>query len=131
MWRIRTAASRRVLWGGGVLLAAMLLVVFAYVPILRALGSFLIIEDRLQPAAAIVVLGGQSPFREMEAARIFCRAMGAESDCDSGGALGRATSALCAGHKSSGKLGNKPGGAHAGGSSGFGDMGRQRRCRVK
>ncbi len=71
MWRIRTAASRRVLWGGGVLLGAMLLVVFAHVPILRALGSFLIIEDRLRPAAAIVVLGGQTPFREMEAARLF------------------------------------------------------------
>jgi len=73
LWLIRTAASRRVLWGGGVLLAAMLLVVFAYVPILRALGSFLIIEDRLQPAAAIVVLGGQTPFREMEAARLFAQ----------------------------------------------------------
>jgi uncharacterized SAM-binding protein YcdF (DUF218 family) len=51
----------------------MLLVVFAYVPILRALGSFLIIEDRLQPAAAIVVLGGQTPFRETEAARLFAQ----------------------------------------------------------
>jgi uncharacterized SAM-binding protein YcdF (DUF218 family) len=49
----------------------MLLVVFAHVPILRALGSFLIIEDPLRPAAAIVVLGGQSPFREMAAARLF------------------------------------------------------------
>ena len=71
MWRIRTAASRRVLWGGGVLLAAMLLVVFAHVPILRALGSFLIIEDPLRPAAAIVALGGDPPFREMEAAKLY------------------------------------------------------------
>jgi len=73
LWRIRTAASRRVLWGGGVLLAAMLLVVFAHVPILRALGSFLIIEDPLRPAAAIVALGGQTPFRETEAARLFAQ----------------------------------------------------------
>jgi len=71
LWRIRTAASRRVLWGGGVLLAAMLLVVFAHVPILRALGSFLIIEDPLRPAAAIVALGGDPPFREMEAATLY------------------------------------------------------------
>jgi len=71
LWRIRTAASRRVLWGGGVLLAAMLLVVFAHVPILRALGSFLIIEDPLRPAAAIVALGGDPPFREMEAAKLY------------------------------------------------------------
>ena len=71
MWRIRTAASRRVLWGGGVLLGAMLLVVFAHVPILRALGSFLIIEDPLQTAVAIVALGGQAPFREIEAAKLY------------------------------------------------------------
>jgi len=49
----------------------MLLVVFARVPILRALGSFLIIEDPLQPAVAIVALGGDPPFREMEAARLY------------------------------------------------------------
>jgi uncharacterized SAM-binding protein YcdF (DUF218 family) len=35
------------------------------------IGSFLVVEDPLQPAVAIVVLGGQSPFREMEAARLF------------------------------------------------------------
>ena len=71
MWRIRTAASRRVLWGGGVLLAAMLLVGFAHVPILREMASFLIIEDSLEPAAAIVALGGVPPFREIEAARLY------------------------------------------------------------
>ena len=51
----------------------MLLVVFAHVPILRALGSFLIIEEPLRSAAAIVVLGGQTPFREIEGARLFAQ----------------------------------------------------------
>jgi uncharacterized SAM-binding protein YcdF (DUF218 family) len=35
------------------------------------MGSFLVVEDPLRPAAAIVVLSGQSPFREIEAARLF------------------------------------------------------------
>ena len=62
---------RRKLWCGGMLLASIALVGFAHVPIPREIASFLIIEDSLAPAAAIVVLGGQSPFREMEAARLF------------------------------------------------------------
>jgi hypothetical protein len=37
------------------------------------MGTFLIVEEPLQPAAAIVVLGGQTPFREMEAARLFAQ----------------------------------------------------------
>jgi len=53
------------------LLAGMLLVGFAHVPIPREIASFLIIEDSLEPAAAIVALGGEPPFREMEAARLF------------------------------------------------------------
>jgi len=61
----------RALRSGAVLLAAVVLVGFAHVPILREIGSFLVVEDALQPAAAIVVLGGQPPFREMEAARLF------------------------------------------------------------
>ena len=53
------------------LLAGMLLVGFAHVPILREIASFLIIEDSLEPAAAIVALGGDPPFREMEAAKLY------------------------------------------------------------
>ena len=53
------------------MLAATLLVGFTHVPILREIASFLIVEDTLQPAAAIVALGGQTPFREMEAARFY------------------------------------------------------------
>jgi uncharacterized SAM-binding protein YcdF (DUF218 family) len=42
-------------------------------PILRALGSFLVVEDRLQPAAAIIPLAGEGepPLRELEAARLY------------------------------------------------------------
>ncbi|HEY4492635.1 MAG TPA: hypothetical protein VI958_11595 [Acidobacteriota bacterium] len=54
-----------------VLLAGMLLVGIAHVPILREIASFLIIEDSLEPAAAIVALGGEPPFREMQAAKLY------------------------------------------------------------
>jgi uncharacterized SAM-binding protein YcdF (DUF218 family) len=42
-------------------------------PILRALGSFLVVEDRLHPAAAIIPLAGEGepPLREFEAARLY------------------------------------------------------------
>ena len=64
-------AQRRVLWFGAVLLAAIVLVGAARVPILREVASFLIVEDSLKPAAAIVALGGQAPFRQIEAARLY------------------------------------------------------------
>jgi uncharacterized SAM-binding protein YcdF (DUF218 family) len=54
-----------------VLLAGFLLAGFAYVPILREVASFLIVEDSLEPAAAIIVLNGGMPTREIEAARIY------------------------------------------------------------
>jgi uncharacterized SAM-binding protein YcdF (DUF218 family) len=66
--KLRNSRSLRC---AAVLLAGFLVAGFAYVPILREIGSFLIVEDPLRPAAAIVVLGGQSPFREIEAARLF------------------------------------------------------------
>jgi uncharacterized SAM-binding protein YcdF (DUF218 family) len=62
---------RRVVWYGAVLIAAMVFLWFAHIPILREVASFLIVEDRLQPAAAIVALGGQAPFRQIEAARLY------------------------------------------------------------
>ena len=42
-------------------------------PILRALGSFLVVEDRLRPAEAIIPLAGEGepPLREFEAARLY------------------------------------------------------------
>jgi uncharacterized SAM-binding protein YcdF (DUF218 family) len=42
------------------------------------LGHWLIVEDRLGPARAIVVLGGQVPFRAMEAARTYRRGLAPE-----------------------------------------------------
>src|SRR5437870_8706404 len=54
-----------------VLLSGALLLGAARLPILREIASFLIVEDSLQPAAAIVALGGQTPFREIEAARLY------------------------------------------------------------
>src|SRR5207253_6137010 len=63
--------NRRSLHCAAVLMAATLLAGFGHVPILREIASFLIVEDSLQPAAAIVALGGQTPFREIEAARLY------------------------------------------------------------
>jgi uncharacterized SAM-binding protein YcdF (DUF218 family) len=71
MWTV--LRKSRALRFGAVLLAATVLVGFAHVPILREIGSFLVVEDAVRPAAAIVVLGGQPPFREMEAARLFAQ----------------------------------------------------------
>ena len=62
---------RRALWLGAVLLAAMVLAGFAHAWLFRSVASFLIVEDPLEHAAAIVVLGGQLPFREMEAAKFY------------------------------------------------------------
>jgi uncharacterized SAM-binding protein YcdF (DUF218 family) len=38
---------------------------------LRRLGDWLVVQDSLQPASSVVVLGGQVPFRAMEAAEIY------------------------------------------------------------
>jgi len=62
--------SRKV-WCAGTLLVSALLVGFAHISILRELASFLIVEDSLKPAAVIIALGGEPPFREMEAAKIY------------------------------------------------------------
>lgn len=63
--------KRGVLWFAAGVLAAIMLVGFAHIPILREVGSFLIIEDSLEPAAAIVSLSGHLPFREMETAKLY------------------------------------------------------------
>jgi uncharacterized SAM-binding protein YcdF (DUF218 family) len=54
-----------------VLVAGLLLAGFATGPILRRIALFLIVEDPLEHAAAIVPLAGQTPFREMEAAKLY------------------------------------------------------------
>ena len=42
-----------------------------HAPLLRSVATALIVEDALEPAAAIVALGGQVPFRPMEAAELY------------------------------------------------------------
>src|SRR5438874_12825840 len=56
------------------LLAALLLpaAVLAFGPLaLTAAGTWLVVEDRLQPARSVVVFGGHLPFRAMEAAAVY------------------------------------------------------------
>ncbi len=65
------SCKRRLLWLGAALLVGIVLVGFAHASILRGVASFLIVEDPLRPAAAIVALGGQAPFRQIEAARLY------------------------------------------------------------
>jgi uncharacterized SAM-binding protein YcdF (DUF218 family) len=50
---------------------AIALIVVFHAPLLRSVAAILIVEDALEPAAAIVVLGGQVPFRPMEAAALY------------------------------------------------------------
>lgn len=54
-----------------IVMAATLLAGFGHVPLLRETASFLIVEHTLRPAAAIIALAGKTPFREMEAARLY------------------------------------------------------------
>jgi uncharacterized SAM-binding protein YcdF (DUF218 family) len=56
---------------GAVALAGVLSVGFFHIQILREIASFLIVEDSLEPAAAIIVMNGGMPDREIEAARIY------------------------------------------------------------
>jgi uncharacterized SAM-binding protein YcdF (DUF218 family) len=59
--------SRRLI----VLLAlSVTLILLAFYTVTKA-GAWLVVQDPLQPALAVVVLGGQMPFRAMEAARIY------------------------------------------------------------
>ncbi|MBI4445042.1 MAG: glycosyltransferase [Acidobacteria bacterium] len=51
--------------------AFLLLGVLLHAPLLKSLGNMLLVEDSLEPAAAIVVLGGEVPFRAVEAAELY------------------------------------------------------------
>ncbi len=69
-------ARRRALVGvvvGLVALAAVL--ALAHRPLLRGVGSALVVEDRLEPADAIVVLAGGVPYREAAAAALYRRGL--------------------------------------------------------
>jgi uncharacterized SAM-binding protein YcdF (DUF218 family) len=63
--------NRRSRWRLTTLLATVALLAVAHAPLLHAVGSFLILEDPLTPATAILALGGGTPFREMEAAKLY------------------------------------------------------------
>ena len=39
--------------------------------VLRSVGAYLVVEDTLQPASAIIVLSGRPPLRVLEAARLY------------------------------------------------------------
>lgn len=47
------------------------LVYFGHPFLLRALGSYLVVEDPLERAPAVVVLAGEVPFRAMEAGQLY------------------------------------------------------------
>jgi len=54
------------------IVAALLAAGLALAPfMLRAVGTWLVVEDPLQHAEAVVVMGGHVPFRAMEAARTY------------------------------------------------------------
>jgi uncharacterized SAM-binding protein YcdF (DUF218 family) len=60
--------SRRHLRGVAILLAVAIIAGWWVV---AHAGSWLVVEDSLQQARAVAVLGGQVPFRAMEAARVY------------------------------------------------------------
>ena len=66
-----TSRTRCALTAIAILVSAALVTGFSYVPFMKGFAAFLIVEDALQPAAAIVALAGQTPFREMEAAKLY------------------------------------------------------------
>ncbi len=68
---MKSSRKRWVLWWGVGLPALVILIFLAREPLLRGIGSFLIVQDPLEPAVAIVSMGGKTPFREMEAARLY------------------------------------------------------------
>ncbi len=61
------------------LLSALVLVIAGSVLLapfaLRVVGRFLVIADPLEPSDAIVVMAGEVPFRQIEAARLFQRGL--------------------------------------------------------
>jgi hypothetical protein len=52
-------------------LCALAVVVIGAIIMLRSAGTALVVDDALRPAQAVVVLGGDVPFRAMEAASVY------------------------------------------------------------
>lgn len=64
----------RVLWWPRTALVATVLIALVAASLVwgvRGLGAWLVVEDPLAPAQAVVALGGELPFRAMEAASIY------------------------------------------------------------
>lgn len=72
--RLRPRASSRVVWTAGIGLLVVLFLLLAA----SKVGGWLVVEDRLQPVDAIVVLGGHLPFRALEAGELYRRGIGGE-----------------------------------------------------
>ena len=66
--------SRRLILGLALVGAGLILATWG----VRAAGTWLVVADRLQPARAVVVFGGQVPFRAMEAAAIYKQGLARE-----------------------------------------------------
>jgi uncharacterized SAM-binding protein YcdF (DUF218 family) len=68
---VQVAPKRRTLWWVAAAFAAIAVAAVAHTSLLHWVATVLIVEDALEPAAAIVALGGQTPFRPMEAAELY------------------------------------------------------------
>jgi uncharacterized SAM-binding protein YcdF (DUF218 family) len=63
--------GRRLPLAKGLLLAMVLLLFVLHDPILGAVARFLVVDNPLRPAAAIIALSGSLPTRTIEAAKVF------------------------------------------------------------
>jgi uncharacterized SAM-binding protein YcdF (DUF218 family) len=75
--------SRRRLFLAVLIVAPLIIAVFAF----RQVGGWLAVEDPLQRTRAIVVLGGDVPFRAMEGARLYKDGWAAEVWLTQGGVV--------------------------------------------
>ena len=68
---LKRIRSRIFIYLGLGLIGICVLAYFIHPIVLRRVGAFLVVEDILEPASAIVVLGGHTPLRALEAARLY------------------------------------------------------------
>jgi uncharacterized SAM-binding protein YcdF (DUF218 family) len=58
-------------WAVALIATGALVVALGYPTLLGAVGRYLVVNDPLEPAGAILVLGGGTPYREIEGAALF------------------------------------------------------------
>ena len=68
---MKRSRSRTFLYLGLGIMGFMVSAYLAHPIILRSVGEYLVVEDTLQTAEAIVVLNGSAPLRVLEAARLY------------------------------------------------------------